>query len=127
MRQIDLMVSAKKSEWENHMHAVQIQLDKKTKELEFVKSEMEHKSQEVQDIRFIIILLIYQCLIILMLIFINQSVFTSFKQSNNFFCSLQNRYNVQLTPENSEKLLSICISLSLPYIHLKILGFSPAY
>ncbi|CAH3196919.1 unnamed protein product [Porites evermanni] len=47
MRQIDLMVSAKKSEWENHMHAVQIQLDKKTKELEFVKSEMEHKSQEV--------------------------------------------------------------------------------
>ena len=55
MRQIDLMVSAKKSEWENHMHAVQIQLDKKTKELEFVKSEMEHKSQEVQDISFIII------------------------------------------------------------------------
>ncbi|CAH3105748.1 unnamed protein product [Porites lobata] len=47
MRQIDLMVSAKKSEWENHMHAVQIQLDKKAKELEFVKSEMEHKSQEV--------------------------------------------------------------------------------
>ena len=127
MRQIDLMVSAKKSEWENHMHAVQIQLDKKTKELEFVKSEMEHKSQEVQDIRFIIILLIYQCLIILMLIFINQSVFTSFKQSNNFFCSLQNRYNVRLTPENSEKLLSICISINLPYIHLKILGFSPAY
>ena len=107
MRQIDLMVSAKKSEWENHMHAVQIQLDKKTKELEFVKSEMEHKSQEVQDIRFIIILLIYQCLIILMLIFINQSVFPSFKQSNNFSCSLQNRYNVHLTPENSEKLLSI--------------------
>ena len=127
MRQIDLMVSAKKSEWENHMHAVQIQLDKKAKELEFVKSEMEHKSQEVQDIRFIIILLIYQCLIILMLIFINQSVFTSFKQSNNFFCSLQNRYNVHLTPENSEKLLSIFISINLPYIHLKILGFSPAY
>ena len=56
MRQIDLMVSAKKSEWENHMHAVQIQLDKKTKELEFVKSEMEHKSQEVRDRSFIIIL-----------------------------------------------------------------------
>ena len=55
MRQIDLMVSAKKSEWENHMHAVQIQLDKKTKELEFVKGEMEHKSQEVQDTSFIII------------------------------------------------------------------------
>ena len=53
MRQIDLMVSAKKSEWENHMHAFQIQLDKKTKELEFVKNEMEHKSQEVQDISFI--------------------------------------------------------------------------
>ena len=58
MRQIDLMVSAKKSEWENHIHAVQIQLDKKTKELEFVKSEMEHKSQEVQDASFIIILFI---------------------------------------------------------------------
>ena len=58
MRQIDLMVSAKKSEWENHMHVVQIQLDKKTKELEFVKSEMEHKSQEVQDTSFIIILFI---------------------------------------------------------------------
>ena len=55
MRQIDLMVSAKKSEWENHMHAVQIQLDKKTKELEFVKSELEHKSQEVQDTSFIVI------------------------------------------------------------------------
>ena len=58
MRQIDLMVSAKKSEWENHMHAVQIQLDKKTKELEFVRNEMEHKSQEVQGRSFIIILLI---------------------------------------------------------------------
>ena len=45
-----------------------------------------------------------------MLIFINQSVFRSFKQSNNYFCGLQNRYNVHLTPENSEKLLSICIS-----------------
>ena len=45
-----------------------------------------------------------------MLIFINQSVFSSFKQSNNYFCGLQNRYNVHLTPENSEKLLSICIS-----------------
>ena len=47
MRQIDLMVTAKKAEWENHMHAVQIQLDKKSKELEFVKSQLEHKSQEV--------------------------------------------------------------------------------
>ena len=104
MRQIDLMVSAKKSEWENHMHAVQIQLDKKTKELEFVKSEMEHKSQEVQDISFIITLLI------LMLIFFDQSIFSSFKQSSYYFCGLQNRYNVHLTPENSEKLFSICIS-----------------
>lgn len=47
MRQIDLMVTAKKAEWENHMHAVQIQLDKKNKELEFVKDQLEHKSQEV--------------------------------------------------------------------------------
>ena len=51
MRQIDLMVSAKKVEWENHMHAVQIQLDKKTKELEFVKSQLEHKSQEVPSMQ----------------------------------------------------------------------------
>ena len=47
MRQIDLMVTAKKAEWENHMHAVQIQLDKKNKELEFVKRQLEHSSQEV--------------------------------------------------------------------------------
>ena len=48
MRQIDLMVTAKKAEWENHMHAVQIQLDKKNKELEFVKRQLEHSSQEVE-------------------------------------------------------------------------------
>ena len=48
MRQIDLMVSAKKAEWENHMHAVQIQLDKKTKEIEFVKVQLEQKCQEVK-------------------------------------------------------------------------------
>ena len=47
MRQIDLMVTAKKAEWENHIHAVKIQLDKKTKELEFVKVQLEQKSQEV--------------------------------------------------------------------------------
>ena len=47
MRQIDLMVTAKKSEWENHMHAVQIQLDKKNKELQFAKDQLEHKCQEV--------------------------------------------------------------------------------
>ena len=47
MRQIDLMVSAKKAEWENHFHAIQIQLDKRAKELEFVKVQLEQKSQEV--------------------------------------------------------------------------------
>jgi len=47
MRQIDLMVAAKKVEWENHIHALQIQLDKKSKELEFVKDQLDHKSQEV--------------------------------------------------------------------------------
>lgn len=47
MRQIDLMVTAKKAEWENHTHAFQIQLDKKTKELEFVKDQLDQKSQEV--------------------------------------------------------------------------------
>lgn len=47
MRQIDLMVSAKKAEWETHVHAVQIQLDKKTKEVEFVKVQLEQKCQEV--------------------------------------------------------------------------------
>ena len=47
MRQIDLMVSAKKAEWENHIHAIQIKLDKRNKELEFVKSQLEEKSQEV--------------------------------------------------------------------------------
>ena len=47
MRQIDLMVTAKKAEWENHLHAVQIQLDKKIKEVDFVKVQLEQKSQEV--------------------------------------------------------------------------------
>ena len=47
MRQIDLMVTAKKAEWENHMHTCQIQLDKKTKELEFVKDQLDQKCQEV--------------------------------------------------------------------------------
>ncbi|XP_027054939.1 centrosomal protein of 63 kDa-like [Pocillopora damicornis] len=47
MRQIDLMVSAKKAEWETHVHAVQIQLDKKTKEVEFVKVQLEQKCQEI--------------------------------------------------------------------------------
>ena len=61
-----------------------------------------------------------------MLIFLLKSIFSSFKQSSHYFCGLENRYNVHLTPENSEKLLSICISINLPYIHLKILGFSPA-
>ncbi|XP_068733793.1 centrosomal protein of 63 kDa-like isoform X2 [Montipora capricornis] len=51
MRQIDLMVTAKKSEWENHMHAVQIQLDKKNKELQFAKDQLEHKCQEVGELQ----------------------------------------------------------------------------
>lgn len=57
MRQIDLMVTAKKAEWENHMHAVQIQLDKKNKELEFVKRQLEHSSQEVEYEKKIYLLL----------------------------------------------------------------------
>ena len=65
-----------------------------------------------------------------MLIFFDQSIFRSFKQRSYYFCDVQNRYNVHLTPENSEKLFSICINfpiiINLPYIHLKILGFSPA-
>lgn len=57
MRQIDLMVTAKKAEWENHMHAVQIQLDKKNKELEFAKRQLEHSSQEVEYEKKIYLLL----------------------------------------------------------------------
>jgi len=47
MHQIDLMVSAKKAEWENHIHAVQIQLDKRNKELGFTKAQLEQKIDEV--------------------------------------------------------------------------------
>ena len=65
MRQIDLMVTAKKAEWENHIHAVKIQLDKKTKELDFVKVQLEQKSQEVcnntdSDFRFLLLCTIYK-------------------------------------------------------------------
>ena len=115
MRQIDLMVSAKKSEWENHMHAVQIQLDKKTKELEFVKSEMEHKSQEVQDTSFIIILLILS-------MFVNSNCSFSLIR-----VSSAHRYNVHLTPENSEMLLSICISNKSTLHTLEDLGVFPSF
>jgi len=41
------MVSAKKAEWENHIHAVQIQLDKRNKELGFTKAQLEQKIDEV--------------------------------------------------------------------------------
>lgn len=47
MHQIDLMVSAKKAEWENHLHAVQIQLDKRNKELGFTRAQLEQKADEV--------------------------------------------------------------------------------
>lgn len=47
MHQIDLMVSAKKAEWENHLHAVQIQLEKRNKELGFTKAQLEQKTDEV--------------------------------------------------------------------------------
>jgi hypothetical protein len=48
MRQIDLMVTAKKAEWENHVHAVQIQLEKRNKEVGFVKTQLEQKDREVK-------------------------------------------------------------------------------
>ncbi|KAK3715786.1 hypothetical protein QZH41_018839 [Actinostola sp. cb2023] len=51
MRQIDLMVSAKKAEWENHLHAVQIQLEKRNKELGFMKTHLEQKTQEVERLQ----------------------------------------------------------------------------
>ncbi|XP_031565574.1 centrosomal protein of 63 kDa-like isoform X2 [Actinia tenebrosa] len=52
MRQIDLMVTAKKAEWENHMHAVQIQLEKRNKEVGFVRAQLEQKNQEVEKLQY---------------------------------------------------------------------------
>ena len=64
MRQIDLMVTAKKAEWENHMHTTQIQLDKKNKELEFVKRQLEHSSQEVEYEEGMMILYFFCCIVL---------------------------------------------------------------
>ncbi|XP_048588142.1 centrosomal protein of 63 kDa isoform X2 [Nematostella vectensis] len=49
MRQIDLMVTAKKAEWENHLHAVQIQLDKRNKEVGFMRTQLDEKNLEVDE------------------------------------------------------------------------------
>ena len=47
MRQIDIMVNTKKAEWENQLHLAQIQVDKRNKELAFLKGQMEQQSLEV--------------------------------------------------------------------------------
>ena len=49
MRQIDIMVNAKKVEWDSQLHVLQLQLDKKKKEAGILKIEVGAKMQEVQD------------------------------------------------------------------------------
>ena len=48
MRQIDIMVNTKKAEWENQLHLAQVQLDKRNKEVGFLKGQMENQNQEVK-------------------------------------------------------------------------------
>ena len=48
MRQIDIMVNAKKVEWDSQLHVLQLQLDKKKKEAGILKIEVGTKIQEVQ-------------------------------------------------------------------------------
>ena len=47
MRQIDIMVNAKKVEWDSQLHVLQLQLDKKKKEVGILKIEVGAKIQEV--------------------------------------------------------------------------------
>lgn len=47
MRQIDIMVNAKKVEWDSQLHVLQLQLDKKKKESGILKIEVGAKMQEV--------------------------------------------------------------------------------
>lgn len=47
MRQIDIMVSARQAEWETNLHAVQVQLEKRNKEVGFLKTQLEDKNHEV--------------------------------------------------------------------------------
>ena len=51
MRQIDIMVNAKKVEWDSQLHVLQLQLDKKKKETGILKIEVGSKMQEVGDMR----------------------------------------------------------------------------
>ncbi|CAB4012704.1 Hypothetical predicted protein, partial [Paramuricea clavata] len=46
MRQIDIMVNAKKVEWDSQLHVLQLQLDKKKKEAGILKIEVGAKMQE---------------------------------------------------------------------------------
>jgi propanediol dehydratase large subunit len=48
MRQIDIMVNAKKVEWDSQLHVLQLQLDKKKKEAGILKIEVGSKMQEVR-------------------------------------------------------------------------------
>ncbi|XP_028404960.1 centrosomal protein of 63 kDa-like [Dendronephthya gigantea] len=51
MRQIDIMVNAKKVEWDSHLHVLQLQLDKKKKESGILKIEVGAKMQEAENLR----------------------------------------------------------------------------
>ena len=50
MKQIDIMVNAKKVEWESQLHVLQLHLDKKKKEVGILKIQVEAKIQEVRYI-----------------------------------------------------------------------------
>ena len=47
MRQIDIMVNAKKVEWDGQLHVLQFHLDKKKKENGILRIEVEAKVHEV--------------------------------------------------------------------------------
>ena len=47
MRQIDIMVNARQTEWETSLHAKQVQLDKRNKEVGFMRTQLEDRNYEV--------------------------------------------------------------------------------
>jgi hypothetical protein len=53
MRQIDIMVNAKKVEWDSQLHVLHLQLDKKKKEAGILKIEVGAKMQEVYTTVFL--------------------------------------------------------------------------
>ena len=47
MRQIDVMVNAKKVEWDNQLQTMKVQLEKRNAELALLRNTLEQRNQEV--------------------------------------------------------------------------------